>query len=427
MYLLHNTIKPYAWGSESAISDLLGMMPSEGPEAELWIGAHPQSPSLLSTPTGDRLTLDEFISADSETTLGEAIDLQFAGRLPYLMKVLAADSPLSIQVHPSQEQARRGFAGEEAAGIPIDAPHRNYKDPNHKPEMIYALTPFEALCGFRERNEAAAVLHQMSQLLADDSPESRLLAEIALALSDRSSVKCDSDSFHIRSAFHRIIRNEGGLVSRAVERLSMLGLDEPAAHARDLRTIHELHSYYPADPGVLVALLLNRVSLAPGQALYLPAGNIHAYLRGVGIEVMAASDNVLRGGLTPKHVDIPELMKTVAFEQIAPPMVAADTSAGELEIYRPPFEEFQLQRIFVPAGEERCTRLVQNGPLVVLVLSGELSLEASGRLLRLSQGQSAFIPADSYPVVANTDACASPAAEGTLAFAVTVSEKELQL
>lgn len=429
MHLLRNTMKPYAWGSESGITDILGVEPSGSPEAELWIGAHPQSPSEILTSAGDSQPLDAYIEADSGGALGESIDAQFAGRLPYLMKILAAAAPLSIQVHPSREQAIAGFAAENAAGVPIDAPHRNYKDPNHKPEMIYALTTFEALCGFREPAEAADIFSHLSQSLADRSLEAEFLDDIARRLHGAPGVKRAWDGSHLRSAFHHIILNKGGVSSRTVERLREVTAAQTSPVQRELQTVHELHDHYPADPGALVALLLNRISMQPGEALYLPAGNVHAYLRGVGIEVMASSDNVLRGGLTPKHVDIRELMDTIVFEAISPPLIVADDSNEGLEIYRPPFDEFQLQRIAIPDSKsqlpgsrrKRHVRVAQNGPSVVLVLAGELLLESAAGTLAVGRGQSAFVPATASPVVAT--AVATTSTESTLAFAVTVAER----
>ncbi|WP_026819256.1 mannose-6-phosphate isomerase, class I [Arthrobacter castelli] len=435
MYLLENTVRPYAWGSTTAIADLFGIEPSGGPEAELWIGAHPDSPSNVLLSAAVTEPLDRLIGAKPAELLGAACNDAFAGKLPFLMKVLAADSPLSLQVHPTVGQARDGFAREESGGPARDAPHRNYKDANHKPEMLYALSGFEALCGFRAPAEAADVLGGVeSAIAADGGTIPALLTELIDGLGSQAP-----ESERLRTAFNRLI--EGGdevadLVNTAATALAARssarsGGNRAAQHsgnyARELDTAVDLARQYPGDPGVIISLLLNRLSLDPGESIYLPAGNIHAYLGGLGIEVMASSDNVLRGGLTPKHVDVDELMKTVSFEAApAPGLQVETTTLGQL-VYRPPFEEFQLQRIEIPAVSDSMAAsdaaVAQNGPAVVLVVRGRMVLDSPHGDLSLGAGDSVFIPADEAPVMArlsNDDALNSG---GALAFAVTVSTR----
>jgi mannose-6-phosphate isomerase len=411
MHLLQNTVRPYPWGSTSAIAELFGRDPSGEPEAEVWIGAHPDSPSKVSTADGETISLDTLIASDPRRMLGTEVDRRFGGRLPFLMKVLAADSPLSLQVHPSLKQAAAGYAAENAHGIPSDATNRNYKDANHKPEMIFALTRFEALCGFRPAEEASEAFLQLSQLLPARSPEAQLLAVIAAELLG------EPVSDGLRTAFSRLF-SERDLVSRAVGSLAVLNVPGSSA-AGELRTVAELHQEYPGDPGALVALLLNRLVLEPGESLYLPAGNIHAYLKGLGIEVMASSDNVLRGGLTPKHVDIPELLKTVLFESIDPPSLTMEPTPGP-ELYCPPFDEFQLQRLELTAADADLP-LIQNGPAIVLAVSGGITLQSTETTLTLRRGESAFVPANQAPVMVRNEKCADPNAVAAVAFAVTVA------
>ncbi len=412
MYRLENTLRPYAWGSANAIADLLGREPSGGPEAELWIGAHPDSPSvaLAAGPDADR-ALDALIAEDPEHHLGAESVAEF-GRLPFLVKVLAADSPLSLQVHPTLEQAREGFAREEAAGVDRTAAERNYKDDNHKPEMIFALTPFEALCGFRSPEETRNLVELLAAQVQRAGLE--LPGLVPQLLQDLGQPE---DAVALRSAFERLIAG-GTEVSDATATI-VAALADPQAgpYAAELSTVVSLDAQYPGDPGVLLSLLLNRISLAPGQAVYLPAGNVHAYLHGLGIEVMASSDNVLRGGLTPKFVDVPELLRTVSFEAVGVPMIEPETTLLGQEIFRPPFREFQLQRVELGPGAEPVP-LAQEGAAVVIVVSGSVLLDSPKGELRLEQGESAFLPAVDAPVIAH--AVSDPAGTA-VAFAVTTA------
>lgn len=411
MHLLSNTVRDYAWGSTTAIAELLGRDPSGRPEAELWIGAHPDAPSRpVDDPDGSSLA--ELIDADPAGALGAASIEAFGPRLPFLLKVLAAESPLSLQVHPRLDQAKAGFAAEEAAGVSRTAPHRNYKDDNHKPEMVFALTPFDALTGFRAPAESAALFERLTGLLAG-SEAAEVTEQVAELL------RTPDEAEALSAAFARLIN--GGPDVRSCVDAAAAAIAAAGGAARDdaaLATVADLAAAYPSDPGVLLSLMLNRVSLAPGEALYLPAGNVHAYLRGLGIEVMAASDNVLRGGLTPKHVDIPELLRTVVFEAPGIPRLAAQESALGQELYRPPFEEFQLQRIDVPGAPgagaaPEPVPVAQTGAAVVLVVRGSLTLDTPKGDLVLSRGDSAFIPDSESPALAHAGS------DGVLAFAVT--------
>ncbi|NKX50446.1 mannose-6-phosphate isomerase, class I [Arthrobacter deserti] len=411
MYRLKNVLRPYAWGSDTAMAELFGREPSGGPEAELWIGAHPDSPSSVLLPGGAEQPLDAFIEAHPGPALGDEAIRLFGARLPFLAKVLAADSALSLQVHPTREQARAGFAAENAARIPAGAPGRNYKDDNHKPEMIYALTAFEALCGFRDPRDAARLFLGLRGKLAAAGADTALLDRVVSALQGPDG------SAGLRTAFLALL--EGGAESAALvdATAGLLAGLAPGSLGPEFTTVAWLADLYPQDPGTLISLLLNRVTLKPGQALCLPAGQIHAYLRGLGVEVMASSDNVLRCGLTPKHVDIAELVKVCDFSPLRPPLVEPRISEVGQELYCPPFAEFQLQRIELRDGDEPVP-LDQHGPAVVLAGSGSAVLDSPRSDLALRRGGSAFIPCTEEPVLVHPAAGSrSPA----VLFAVTTS------
>jgi len=427
VYELENVLRPYAWGSTTAIAGLLGRPASGGPEAELWIGAHPDSPSLALASAaasrrasddddgGDRLALDELIARDPEHYLGSDSVAEFGPRLPFLLKVLAAERPLSLQVHPTLEQARAGFAREEAAGVDRAATERNYKDDNHKPEMIFALTQFEALCGFRPAAESRGVFEHLVSVLelaGLDVPEllRRLVEDLAQP----------EEAAALRAAFERLITGGQDVAAATSAVVGALVSGAPmGSHTAQLSTVVDLNREYPGDPGVLISLLLNRISLAPGEAVYLPAGNVHAYLHGLGIEVMASSDNVLRGGLTPKFVDVPELLKTVAFEAVGVPALSAETTMLDQALYRPPFQEFALQRVELRPGAEPVP-LAQAGAAVIIVVSGAVLLDSPKGDLQLERGASAFLPAAEAPVNVHPVAGATGPA---VAFAVTTGMK----
>ncbi|MFJ4208674.1 mannose-6-phosphate isomerase, class I [Paenarthrobacter sp. NPDC089675] len=411
MYQIENVLRPYAWGSTTAIAELLGRPASGGPEAELWIGAHPDSPSTAFHPNGVTQSLDELIASNPLHHLGAASLEEFGPRLPFLTKLLAAEQPLSLQVHPSLEQARDGYARENAAGMAAGSAERNYKDDNHKPEMIFALTPFRALCGFRPAAVSRSIFEHLASVL--DSAARNVPAIITGVIQDLGQ---DDEASALRAAFTRLIEG-GDEVSAAVADVeSVLRSGAPREpHDEALTAMLGINDAFPGDPGVLISLLLNHLSLQPGEAVYLPAGNIHAYLHGLGVEVMAASDNVLRGGLTPKHVDVPELLKTVRFESLGVPRVLAESTGLGQELYRPPFKEFQLQRIEL-GPDASPVPLAQSGPAVVVVVAGSVVLDSPKSDLRLTRGGTAFIPEVEAPVNVHPVQGAS----GTsVAFAVT--------
>ena len=361
---LDNTVRPYAWGSTTAIPRLLGVEPTGEPQAEMWMGAHPGAPSLTA-----RGPLTEVIGEDPEKELGRAAVARFGPRLPFLLKILAAGAPLSLQVHPNLEQAREGFEDEERRGIPIDAPHRNYKDANHKPELICALTEFDGLCGFRSPDEAAALLAALDVDslkpyvdLLGAHPQDAALREVLTAV-----LSADPDDM-------------ARTVTEAAAACARLG----GAYAPYADIAH----HYPGDPGVIAAMLLNYVQLQPGEALFLGAGVPHAYLNGLGVEIMANSDNVLRCGLTPKHVDVPELLRIVRFEASDPGVLRPEASPDGEEVYETPIDEFRLSRYALAEGAAPHD-LTRETPQILLCTAG--SVHADGSML--APGESVFVPA----------------------------------
>ncbi|HEY8702981.1 MAG TPA: mannose-6-phosphate isomerase, class I [Arthrobacter sp.] len=415
MYEIDNVLRNYAWGSTTAIASLLDRPASGRPEAELWIGAHPDSPSVARRSDGSQVPLDALIAEDPAHFLGGESLAEFGPRLPFLAKLLAAGQPLSLQVHPSIGQAKAGFARENASGMAPDSPSRNYRDENHKPEMIFALTPFEALCGFRPPAETRRILQQLAaslDLVESETPQ--LITDLLDDLAD------PDEGAGLRKAFERLIAGGDAVSEATALAVAALVSGAPLApYEAELSTVISLNEEYPGDPGVLISLLLNRISLAPGEAVYLPAGNVHAYLHGLGVEVMASSDNVLRGGLTPKFIDVPELLRTIEFKPVGVPMLLPRISDLGQELYQPPFREFQLQRIELrPDGGP--VPLAQNGAAVVIVVEGALYLDSPKGDLQLSRGGSAFLPASDAPVLVHPVIGASAPA---IAFAVTTSMK----
>ncbi|MBX7442787.1 MULTISPECIES: mannose-6-phosphate isomerase, class I [unclassified Arthrobacter] len=411
MYEIENVLRNYAWGSTTAIASLLGRPESGQPEAELWIGAHPDSPSVAQVPEdGTHRPLDALIASDPEHFLGAESVAAFGPRLPFLAKILAAAQPLSLQVHPSLDQARAGFARENEAGMDPHAPNRNYRDDNHKPEMIFALTPFEALCGFRPVAGTRKILLHVAEALTADGKSPALIQ----ALLDDLAAADEGAGLH--RAFERLITGGPAVAEETALVVAALLAGAPLApYETELRTVISLNEKYPGDPGVLISLLLNRISLQPGEAVYLPAGNVHAYLHGLGVEVMASSDNVLRGGLTPKFVDVPELLRTIDFHPVAVPMISAEKTVMDQELFRPPFGEFQLQRIEL-GPDAGPVPLAQAGPAVVIVLDGAVYLDSPKGDLELARGGSAFVAAAEAPV--NVHRVAGSTGP-VLAFAVT--------
>jgi mannose-6-phosphate isomerase len=372
-----NTPRDYAWGSEHGISDLLGIPPTGGVEAELWLGDHPGSPSVVVDGGG--------------RTLIDVVDEP----LPFLMKVLAARSPLSLQAHPTMEQAAEGFAREDAAGIPLDAPHRNYRDRFHKPEILFVLSErFEALCGFRSALEVHGLIGRLIEVDAA-SPPSPSTAPNRGAL-HRWLDRMGGDE-SIPHVFEWLItRGEG--VDDLVARVTELSAAEVFDGVPEFETVRELAAAYPGDAGVVISLLLNRATLHRGEVLWLPAGNIHAYLSGVGIELMASSDNVLRGGLTQKHIDVPELLRVLDFRPTAVPYLPPASVVPGIEVFAPGVPDFALTVIDLRAAGG-VAALRRRGDLgggaIALCVSGSAELSGPDERFALDRGEAVYFAHES--------------------------------
>jgi mannose-6-phosphate isomerase len=330
--------KNYDWGSKDLTPNYFGLEESSEPIAEIWFGTHPLGESELSQS-------------------GQALSQQLGRRLGFLVKVLSAERALSIQVHPNSQQAKAGFSLEQEKNISLDDPKRNYKDASHKPEALIALTAFRALCGFRPRTELVQILREFGK------SESEFDA-LAKKLSGGASLS---------SVFELLIANRE-LAKRFTKTVDETQAEPIAALARDL--VERLLAQFPDDSGALVALMLNEVSLEPGEAIYLPAGNIHAYLSGLGVEVMAASDNVLRGGLTSKHVDVPEVLKLADFTELADPKVRPTKLAEGLIEYPVECSEFRIYKAEV-SGKNLLADLDLPASAIVLCTAGEVAVSTS--------------------------------------------------
>ena len=353
------------------IPELMGKStPADEPYAELWMGAHPDAPSVLS----DGTPLNKAIEQEPDALLGSPVRKRFGDRLPFLMKVLAAEQPLSLQAHPTSGQAEAGFAAEEAAGVPRDDATRTFKDPFHKPELLLALTTFEALCGFRPVEES---LHCLAKLQV---PELRpTIAALARG--------------GLRAAIPQLLGLSGRRRTELVGAVATAAAQSVAAHDPEFintyRWAAALAEAYPGDRGVVISLLCNHLKLAPGEAVFLPAGNLHAYLSGAGVEVMASSDNVLRGGLTGKHVDLAALIQVLDFVDGRIPVLNPVLGPGGLR-YPVPVDDFDLTRCQLDA---QSGSLTTDGPQLLLCTEGSAVLMSPEGELTLDKGRSAFVPA----------------------------------
>jgi mannose-6-phosphate isomerase len=376
--LMKNTVQEYAWGSFTAIAELLGnASPSKTPQAELWMGAHPKAPSMVKC-DGNWISLLELIEKNPDHILGEKVAGKFNNRLPYLFKVLAAEKPLSIQAHPSIDQAKQGFERENRQGIPFDAYNRNYKDDNHKPECICAQTLFWALNGFRKISEIVGLMEKIC-------PQG-LKKQLDTLRGQQSSIELKKFFQTLMTMNHK---QQTKIIAHAVSNAKKFRDDDPA-----YKWMIDLYKEYPADIGVFSPILLNLICLEPDQAMFLPAGELHAYLDGVGIELMANSDNVLRGGLTPKYIDIPELLNVLNFEERKVNILETE-QINECEwVYENHAEEFILSNIHVKEG------IIYNSPAhrsieILLCSDGKATITDLGKndKVVIDKGNSIIIPA----------------------------------
>ena len=423
MDLLRPVIRPYPWGTRTAIAELQGRpVPAPGPEAELWMGAHPSAPSGLHRPPATPaphtppVTLDAVIAGDPERELGADCAARFGGRLPFLLKVLSAEKALSIQVHPSRAQAEAGYAAENARGLAADDPARNYVDDWPKPELLYALTPFEVAAGLRTPADASALLRALE---VDE------LEPLAAALAD--AVGEDA----LGAALASVLEwpEPRPLVASVVAACQRLAAsDSPFADA--CAAAVRVAADHPGDVGVVALLLMRHEVLQPGQAVFMPAGGLHAYLHGTGIELLANSDNVVRSGLTGKHIDVPELLRLLD-PAVAVPVRSPRPLADGLATFDTPAEEFRLYLLDVaaptsasapaspgpapaPAGPAApALALPGTGPSILLCLDGTCTLRtASGQELDLTRGDSCFVPFTDGPVQATGPARLAQATPG---------------
>jgi mannose-6-phosphate isomerase len=400
-FKLRNQVKHYEWGSPRWIPRLLQAADEDGrPWAELWMGSHPGAPSLAGAGSG-AISLGELIAGDPVWCLGSKGAERY-GELPFLFKLLAAEKPLSIQAHPNLAQAREGFARENRAGLAADAPNRNYRDANHKPEIICALTPFTGMCGFREPRE---ILRMLTALAAPAPVSLREgLAPLLSSLQEPESRDADGAAPANTHALRNFFAALFGLSAPARTELTayILGAAGGAGDAETGGGLSPLQwelmgrfaELYGGDPALIAPLYLNVFSLRPGEAVFLKAGVLHAYVHGFGIELMANSDNVLRGGLTPKHVDVPELMKVLDFSPHRPAILPAPSAnTGGIPAcvtYPAPCDEFSLS-VMRGTGEEAA--FAPAGPAICVVTRGAALITGEQDEARLSQGESVFIPA----------------------------------
>ncbi len=374
---MRGAIRSYPWGSREVIARMQGRSaPTVEPEAELWFGTHPDSPSTVEFDDGQRVAADTLVQDDPAHWLGSAVAARFGRRLPFLVKILAIAAPLSLQLHPAATAAREGFRVEEAAGIPRQAPQRVFRDPYGKPELLTAITPVAALCGLRPPDVAASVLEE----LAVDG-----LAPVrdALASGSVAALRCVLTWPPTRR------RGLVAEVAAAARRVATNGVEPPGV-AATCEAVTDLAKRYPDDPGVVAALLLEPVRLAPGEALHVPPGILHCYLRGEGVEVMAASDNVVRGGLTAKPVDVERLLDHVAVDGAAGSVVRP-AARGDEVAYPVPTAAFRLTRIDVthPLDLEP-----EPGPQVFLAADGELRVGCGEDVVTLATADAALVAAD---------------------------------
>ncbi|WP_163391103.1 mannose-6-phosphate isomerase, class I [Enterovibrio norvegicus] len=370
---LTNVIQDYAWGSHTALGELFDMPnPDNTPQAEIWMGAHPNGCSKIDV-NGEQMLLSDFIGRDMANVIGQQTQETF-GELPYLFKVLCAANALSVQVHPSKAQAEAGYAKEEAAGIPLSASFRNYKDPNHKPELVYALTPYTAMNGFRDYSEILAFFHQLNINVL-----SALVANLDANQNEQG----------LSAFFEALLSLEGEQKDTAVAELLAFATENQSDELFAL--LLTLSEQYPGDIGLFSPLILNTLTLVPGEAMFLDACTPHAYIKGTGLEIMANSDNVLRAGLTPKHMDVQELTACTRCVPMAKDVIRlAPEKVGNAEHYPIPVPDFKFSVYNTTAKEP----LQTNSAEILLAVDATLTVEdAEGNSVTLEKGESVFIPA----------------------------------
>ncbi|WP_434763027.1 mannose-6-phosphate isomerase, class I [Vibrio fortis] len=373
LFKLDNVIQNYAWGSKDSINKLFGIVnPNQEPQAEIWMGAHPNGCSKVGG-TGEALS--HVIDENKVDVLGGYTAARF-GELPFLFKVLAAETPLSIQVHPNKRKSEMGYERENALGIPLNASNRNYKDPNHKPELVYALTFYKAMNGFRPIEDIISLFEEAN------------IPSLAIEL---NVLKANADSDALKAFFTAIMSLEGEKKEAALNELE-------AAHQRSAKTVmgreamqysKDFKQHYPGDIGLFAPLMLNTVELAPGEAMFLFAETPHAYVQGTGLEIMANSDNVLRAGLTPKYIDVPELIDNTIFEPIKPENIRLKPVLKEGKMSYPiPVDDFGFD--ILSASDESKSQYLRSAEILFCV-EGEATVTSEGQSITLKPGESVFV------------------------------------
>jgi mannose-6-phosphate isomerase len=380
--VLRNPIQNYAWGSKAFLSQLMGeFTPGNMPQAELWMGAHPKAPSLVWY-DGEWVPLPQLIQDNPEKILGKSVAKKFFNRLPFLFKVLAAEKPLSIQAHPNRDQARKGFARENSLKVPLNAPHRNYKDDNHKPEVLCALTPFWALIGFRDFENIIALTDRLGSSTFRDK---------VINLGGQTNYESLKRLFTVLVTMNKDDQRQ--MVTEVTQSCEKyVGIDIA------FKWTVKLNQAYAGDVGVLSPLFMKIVRLEPGEAMYISSGRLHAYLQGAGIELMANSDNVLRGGLTPKNIDVPELLEILDFSANERCFLSPERGMDNEKLYISPAEEFVLSAISL--NEEAVFEGSRERSVEIMICTeGEAKIIDLDRRegLSLNKGTSIVIPASAAP------------------------------
>jgi len=363
IYKMKNPIKNYAWGSRTFISHLTGQeTPSQEPQAELWMGSHPQGESLVECDS-HWIPLSSLVSNNPDTVLGDNLARQFDNNLPFLFKILAIDHPLSIQTHPNDCQAIEGYERENQLKIPLSSAKRNFKDRYHKPELVCALTPLWAMCGFRTIESIQKNFEPLGSIIVPGQS-----IQSATNFFAHLMLLTDND--------------KSQLIDTAVQ------YGQTRRDQTQWQWVCRLASLFKDDIGVLAPLFLNTICLNPGEALFLEPGVLHAYLEGNAVEVMYNSDNVIRGGLTVKHIDIDTLLEIISPDgeliQIHPQMIQENQW-----LYQTPVNCFSLIRYNMPSGHEMAISV--NGPEILLCVKGSLTIRQNENMITLKQGMSAFV------------------------------------
>lgn len=412
MYKLTNPWMRYAWGSVDMLPTLMGMRPDGRPLAEIWMGAHTASPSLVEI-DGDDVGLDDFITRSPRQALGADMMKESGARLPFMMKLLAVDRPLSLQIHPTREQAAEGYRREDEAGLSPTDPSRNYRDSAHKPELLFALTPFEMLCGFRP----VGAIREVLESLRVDALEPLL----------RSLDDADPEEA-LRSALTAVLTAEPRR-QESVTRAVVGGAQAHRQERPEYRLVCDLARHYPNDRGIVASLFLNHLRLEPGAAVFIGAGMMHSYVRGLGVELMATSDNVLRAGLTAKHVDVHELLRLVHFAP-GEPQALHPARSGDAVIFTPPVRDFALWT-YAPAptaglGAHAPEEGPPSGARIAVCCEGHCTLIRRAERLELPPGRAAFIPHADGPFKISATGTVAVAYRGSSRSAVSRGGDDLQ-